>query len=108
MAETLATTLVLTQVVKHLVRRPRPFTFVMSAADSPEVEFDATLSFYSGHTAMAFASAVAALQTLHRRGHRGAGGGGRSFFSLSSLITPTVLIFLRSLNSPRVFLLFFK
>ena len=29
-------------------------------------------------------------------------------FSLSSLITPTVLIFFRSLNSPSVFLLFFK
>ena len=29
-------------------------------------------------------------------------------FSLSSLITPTVFIFLRSLNNPRVFLLFFN
>ena len=66
-AEVLASTLFLTQVAKHVVQRQRPYTYALEDDGSAHVPFDASRSFFSGHTAAAFAGAVAMATTLSRR-----------------------------------------
>ncbi len=60
-SETLALSLALNNVVKHLVGRPRPYVYNpdprVQAYGEREAR-DARLSFYSGHAATAFAAAV--------------------------------------------------
>jgi len=70
-AEAMGVTLMLTQIAKYAVKRPRPFTYLMDPGDSAEVPIDDSLSFYSGHTAMAFAGVVSGLATLRYRGVKG-------------------------------------
>jgi len=57
------------------VKRPRPFTYAMDPGASSTVPTDDSLSFYSGHTAMAFAGVVSGLVTLRHRGVAGTGFG---------------------------------
>jgi membrane-associated phospholipid phosphatase len=47
------------QLFKMGVQRPRPFTHNLGALESDYESTDATMSFYSGHTSMAFTAAVA-------------------------------------------------
>lgn len=60
--ETLSVSLALNTLTKHLVLRARPYTFHPSESAAHWVERvrkDRMLSFYSGHAAMSFTSAVA-------------------------------------------------
>lgn len=66
-AEALTIDLALTQLVKHLVRRPRPYTYSPSVPLARKLDRDASLSFFSGHTSLAFTSAVALSYTFWRR-----------------------------------------
>ena len=65
--ESLGVTLVLTQVVKYAVRRPRPFTYNPDAPEDKKSKYDAGLSFYSGHSAISFTMATAAAYTWQLR-----------------------------------------
>lgn len=56
-SEALAATLVLTQAVKYLARRPRPLAYNPAVPLSVRATRGARLSFFSGHSSMAFASA---------------------------------------------------
>jgi len=59
----------LNQLVKYLVRRPRPYVaFAAGAPPADRDPADANLSFYSGHTSFAFALAASAgtVATLRR------------------------------------------
>lgn len=71
--EAVASTVALNQIVKHLVRRPRPYAYRLDPASSSEVPADTTVSFYSGHTATAFTAAVALAQTYSYRHEDGLG-----------------------------------
>ncbi|MEZ4468274.1 MAG: phosphatase PAP2 family protein [bacterium] len=65
-AESAAFTLALTQLTKAAFRRPRPYTYLDGAP--AELDSDASLSFFSGHTALAFALAgTAGYLALTRR-----------------------------------------
>jgi len=69
-AETTALAVALDDIVKLLVARQRPYVHF---ADSPEPaarDADANLSFYSGHTNLAFAVAVASGTVASMRGYR--------------------------------------
>lgn len=57
--ETLSANLALASLVKVLVARPRPYTYGPRANDASFDAAERHLSFYSGHTSSAFASAVA-------------------------------------------------
>jgi membrane-associated phospholipid phosphatase len=65
--EALGVTLVLTQVVKYAVRRPRPFTYNPDAPGENKLKYDSTLSFMSGHSAISFTMATAAAYTWQLR-----------------------------------------
>ena len=54
------------ELTKLAVRRPRPWVYQRSAEDMP-TEAEASLSFFSGHTAIAFSSAVATAEVFRRR-----------------------------------------
>jgi len=56
--ETLLLTAGLTNLVKNLVKRPRPLTYDPSAPMHLRQDPDARKSFYSGHTTFSFAAAV--------------------------------------------------
>jgi len=57
------------ELTKLAVRRTRPYVYGLPTANLPS-EADASLSFFSGHTTIAFASAVAGAEVFRRR-HRG-------------------------------------
>jgi len=57
-AESILVTQGLNGSVKHIVHRNRPYTYNPDAPDTKKKSDDAVLSFYSGHTAHAFNSAV--------------------------------------------------
>lgn len=59
LAETASVNLALNTVVKHAVGRKRPLTYDGSWSESDRSSADASLSFYSGHSATAFAMATA-------------------------------------------------
>ena len=59
LAETASVNLALNTVVKHAVGRKRPLTYDASWSDADRSSADASLSFYSGHSATAFAMATA-------------------------------------------------
>ena len=71
--ETMATSLVLTQIVKYVARRPRPLTYNPRVSSEDKAEYDSTLSFWSGHTNLAFTSAVAGAYTYQLRNPDGYG-----------------------------------
>jgi len=73
-AEALTITLALTQLTKYLVRRARPFTYNPAVDSARKLTRTAGLSFFSGHTSMAFTSAAALSYTFWRR-HPGDGLG---------------------------------
>lgn len=54
-------------VVRHAVRRPRPFMYTPGLYASERDTADAAFSFYSGHTAFAFAAATTAAYTFTLR-----------------------------------------
>ena len=56
--ESLLITNGLNKAIKNIVQRKRPFTYNPDAPHKDKKEKDAVLSFYSGHTANAFNSAV--------------------------------------------------
>jgi membrane-associated phospholipid phosphatase len=56
--ESMLITTGLTRTTKNIVQRKRPFTYNPDAPYKDKKEKDAVLSFYSGHTANAFNSAV--------------------------------------------------
>ncbi len=71
LAETVGATMVVTDRIKHLLHRPRPFLQHCQAASPEEFcEPDAQLSFFSGHSATAFAAAVAVGRIAGFRGSR--------------------------------------
>lgn len=55
------------------VRRPRPYVYGESASAADRMNGTASLSFFSGHTATAFAGAVALFQAMRMRHPEGAG-----------------------------------
>lgn len=57
--ETFAVSSILCNVVKVAVRRPRPLMYDVSSDPAAREANDATLSFFSGHTALAFSMATA-------------------------------------------------
>jgi membrane-associated phospholipid phosphatase len=57
--ETLALNFYLQNLVAFTVRRPRPYVYDDSVSDELRLHSSATLSFYSGHAASAFAGATA-------------------------------------------------
>jgi membrane-associated phospholipid phosphatase len=59
LAETASVNLALNTVVKHAVGRKRPLTYDSSWTEADRSSADASLSFYSGHSATAFAMATA-------------------------------------------------
>lgn len=59
LAETASVNLALNTVVKHAVGRKRPLTYDASWSEADRSSADASLSFYSGHSATAFAMATA-------------------------------------------------
>lgn len=66
--ETFAVTYATTNVVKLAVRRPRPYSYEFDSAVAEPTENDARLSFFSGHSSMAFAMATSyayLFQTRH-------------------------------------------
>lgn len=65
-ADSVAATVILTQVVKYAVRRERPASDPCHP-DQP-MEADRNLSFFSGHTAVAFALVSSAHETARLRG----------------------------------------
>ena len=77
-AEAASVSFLLAQAVKELAARPRPY--VVAGRDLPWAsDRERYLSFYSGHTALAFSAAVAAATVAFRRGYRSAwliGAGG--------------------------------
>lgn len=63
-----------TDRLKHLTHRPRPFLYHCAAAEGADLcEEDAQLSFPSGHAAMSFAAAVAAGRIADFRGSKDRG-----------------------------------
>lgn len=58
LTETLAATWLTVNLVKFAVRRPRPYTYSLSADALEHEETEASLSFFSGHTALSFAMAT--------------------------------------------------
>ncbi len=67
LTETFAAQLVLVQIVKYFVQRPRPFTYNPAAESGDKLKFDSTLSFFSGHSSTAFSMAVAYSITYQER-----------------------------------------
>ena len=65
-AEAVALAAVLAQGVKYTVARRRPYV----TSTTPAADGDQNLSFYSGHTAFAFAVAAAATTVARQRGYR--------------------------------------
>ena len=59
LAETASVNLALNTAVKHAVGRKRPLTYDSSWTEADRSSADASLSFYSGHSATAFAMATA-------------------------------------------------
>ena len=57
-AESMSVGGMLNQLVRHAVRRPRPFMYEGDARLELRSDFDSTLSFYSGHTSTVFAAAT--------------------------------------------------
>lgn len=73
-AEAAAVALALTEISKHTFHRPRPFAHFCEPLDAPALgDDDARLSFFSGHTATAFATATAGWRLAQMRGYRHAG-----------------------------------
>jgi hypothetical protein len=66
-ADSVAVTVMLTQFVKYTVRRARPEADTCHPGRSKEQ--DRNLSFFSGHTAIAFALVSSAHETARLRGH---------------------------------------
>jgi membrane-associated phospholipid phosphatase len=77
------------------VRRPRPFVYGEKAPLSVRVETNASLSFFSGHTADSFAATIALWRTLDRLGINrkwkyfilGAGLAGSTFVGVSRVVS---------------------
>lgn len=70
LAETLSLTLASTNLIKYVVRRPRPFVYSGDVDDKTRLAPDSSLSFPSGHTASSFAMATAYSFTfMHRHPH---------------------------------------
>jgi membrane-associated phospholipid phosphatase len=69
-----AITTALLQVVKHRVNRPRPYAHYCEPGCGDDLsERDTQLSFFSGHTALAFSFAVSAGTIASMRDYRNAG-----------------------------------
>lgn len=66
-AESVFLTGVLQQIVRHAVRRPRPYMYEPGARPEQREEPTSGLSFYSGHTAAAFAAATSFAYTFTAR-----------------------------------------
>lgn len=58
MTEAMATTFLLVNLTKFSVRRPRPFNYHPATTPGERLETEATLSFFSGHAALAFTMAT--------------------------------------------------
>lgn len=59
LAETLSATFLVTNLVKFMLRRPRPYAYDPRIGDEDRGAAEASLSFFSGHTAIAFSMATA-------------------------------------------------
>ena len=70
LAESLAVSFTLNNLVKYAVRRPRPYVYDDTLSDAERTKPDATLSFYSGHTSSSFCMATA-YSFLFTERHRG-------------------------------------
>jgi membrane-associated phospholipid phosphatase len=83
-AEAVAVTAVLTQGVKELAGRQRPWAYFgpTPSHDRPT----ANLSFYSGDTSFAFCTVAAALTVASRRGYAGAWIAGAAGFAAAALV----------------------
>ncbi len=67
LAETLSLTLASTNLIKYVVRRPRPFVYSDQVDDQIRLAPDSSLSFPSGHTSSSFAMATAYSFTFMHR-----------------------------------------
>lgn len=65
-AESVLVSNMLSTLTGLAVRRPRPYAYGTEASSSRRTEGEASLSFYSGHTANAFAAVLSTFQALHR------------------------------------------
>lgn len=65
--ESMSAALTLNQLTKRIVQRPRPSVYARSRSEQERVSYGDTLSFYSGHTSLAFAGAVSLGTTYARR-----------------------------------------
>ncbi len=68
LAETAAVTVALCNLVKYSVHRARPYAYDPDATEARRGAADARLSFFSGHTALAFAMATS-YSYLHSKRH---------------------------------------
>jgi membrane-associated phospholipid phosphatase len=84
--QTLATTYLLTSMAKQAVKRPRPLAYNPLFDEQARLGGDARLSFPSGHSSMAFASATAfAIPWLARRDPVLGVAGAATAYALASL-----------------------
>jgi membrane-associated phospholipid phosphatase len=94
-AESLLFSSGLDAILQTAVRRPRPFLYGTSAPLADREETSASLSFPSGHTALAFAATFATWRTLDRLDVSpcwqwlvlGVGGAGATFVGVSRVIS---------------------
>jgi membrane-associated phospholipid phosphatase len=72
LVETVAVQAALNQLVKFAVGRERPFVHILPAGEKrlTPAPSDNNLSFYSGHSSLAFSLAVGAGTIAHLRGYR--------------------------------------
>lgn len=93
-AESVLVTNMLSTLTNLAVRRPRPYLYGTEASESRRSEGEATLSFFSGHTANAFAAVWTTFQALRRLHSRsvlpwmflGVGIAGASFVGASRVL----------------------
>jgi membrane-associated phospholipid phosphatase len=69
--ESAAVAAVFTQVVKFLVARQRPYAHALSPGELDPLDTDSNVSFFSGHTQLAFTLAVATGTVAELRGYEG-------------------------------------
>ncbi len=67
LTETFAVQFALVQIIKYTVERPRPFTYNPDVPLERKLDYDSTLSFFSGHSSTAFSMAVAYAITYQER-----------------------------------------
>jgi len=66
-AESIAVSTALNSIIKYSISRPRPYIYSGKASEKEESNRDAHLSFYSGHSSFAFATAISFSTVMSNR-----------------------------------------